>query len=135
MNLMAGCVLRATGDNFQAEKFLEDSTLAPCNVLRKGQPRARNRVWDSSGITVVVSDASGDDLAGQVREAIEFLKLNRKELSRLRGFDGMEEMGLDFGVYRKNGFLQSSVFPAELIALAGDLEMGIELSIYGEDEG
>ena len=132
---MAGCVLRANGDSFQAEKFLEGSTLVPCNIFRRGEPKAQNRVWDTSGITVVVSNASGDDFALQVHDAIEFLRSNRKELFRLRSFAGLEEMELDFGIYRKNGFLQSSVFPAELIALASALGMGIELSIYGEDEG
>jgi hypothetical protein len=133
MNLMAGSVLRATGDNFQAEKFLEDSTLAPCNIFRKGQPKANNRVWETSGITVIISNACGDDLVQQIHDAIEFLKSNRNEVSRLRGFSGVEAVELDFGVYRKNGFLQSNVFPPELIALAGELGMGIELSIYGED--
>ena len=130
---MAGCVLRVTGDDFQAEKFLEGSTLAACNIFRKGQPKAKNRVWDTSGITFVVSDASGEDFARQVLDAIEFLKSNRHELSRLRGFSGVKGIKLDFGVYRKDGFLQSSVFPPELITLAGNLGIGIELSIYGED--
>jgi hypothetical protein len=103
-------------------------------VFHKGECKAKNRVWKSSGITVVVSDASGDDLARQVQDAIEFVRENQKELSRLRSFDGLEDMELDFGVYRKDGFLQSSAFPAELIALAGNWGIGIELSIYGEGE-
>ncbi len=131
---MAGCVLRATGDNFQVTKFLETSTFAPCNVFHKGERKAKNHIWKRSGITVIISEASGDDLARQVQDAIEFVRENQKELSRLRGFDGLEDMELDFGVYRKDGFLQSSVFPAELIALAGNWGIGIELSIYGEDE-
>ena len=131
---MPGCVLRATGDNFQTETFLLGSTLVPCNVFRKGQRKAKDRVWETSGITVVVSDAQ-DDLAQQIRDAIEFLKSNREELSRLRGFDGIEGLELDFGIYRKNGFLQCSVFPSELVALAGDFGMGIDLSMYGDVEG
>lgn len=128
---MPGCVLRGIGDNFKVEEFLKVSTLAPCNVFRKGEPKANGHVWDTSGITVVVSDSSSDDLALQVHDAIDFLRANRKELSRLRNFNGLEKMGLDFGIFRKNGFLQSSLFPAELIALASDFGMGIELSIYG----
>jgi hypothetical protein len=130
---MPGCVLRATGDNFQVEKFLEVSTFAPCNVFHKGERKAKNCIWRSSGITVVVSDASGDDFARQVGDAIRFLRENQEELSRLRSFDGLEGIELDFGVYRTDGFLQSSVFPAELIALTGNLGIGMELSIYGED--
>jgi hypothetical protein len=131
---MPGCVLRATGDDFQVAKFLEKSTFAPCNVFQKGERKSKNSVWQSSGITVVVSDASGDEFARQVQDAIEFVRENQKELSRLRSFDGLEDMELDFGVYRKDGFLQNSVFPAELIALAANWGIGIELSNYGEDE-
>lgn len=131
---MPGCVLRAIGDSFQVDKFLKKSSLMPCNVFRKGERKSDNRFWNTSGMTVVVSDSSGDELTLQIKDAIEFLRANRDELSRLRGFDGLEEMGLDFGIYGKNCFLQSSEFPAELIALAGDLEMGIELSVYGEAE-
>jgi hypothetical protein len=129
---MPGCVLRGTGYNFQVEKFLETSTFAPCNVFQKGERKAKNRTWNSSGFSVAISDAAGDDLAGQVGDAIEFLKENQEELSRLRSFDGLEDMELDFGVYRKDGFLQSCVFPAELVALAGNWGIGIGLSIYGE---
>ncbi|HEY0379456.1 MAG TPA: hypothetical protein VGC87_21240 [Pyrinomonadaceae bacterium] len=129
---MPGCVLRAAGDGFQVEKFLETCTLSPCNVFRKGERKSRDRVWDTSGITVVVSDASGDEPDRQVREAVSFLKAHRDELARLRAFDGVTEMGLDFGLNRKNGFAQYIRFPAELTAIAGELRMGIEVSIYGE---
>ena len=130
---MPGCVLRAIGGGFQVERFLEESSLLPCNVFRKGERKSDNRLWETSGLTVLVSDSSGDEFALQIKDAIEFLRANRDELSRLRGFDGLEEMALDFGVNRNNGFLQSNFFPAELIALACDLEMGIELSVYGEE--
>ena len=129
---MPGCVLRATGDGFQAEKFLETSTLSPCNVFRKGERKSGDRVWDTSGITVVVSDAPGDEPGRQVREAVSFLSAHREELARLGAFDGLAEMGLDFGLNRKDGFVQSICFPAELVALAGELHIGIEVSVYGE---
>jgi hypothetical protein len=131
---MPGCVLRATGDDFQAEKFLGTSTLSPCNVFRKGERKSRDRVWDTSGMTVVVSDASGDEPGRQIREAISFLATRRDELKRLRSFDGLTEMELDFGLSRKNGFAQNVRFPSELTAIVGELRMGIEVSIYGEGE-
>jgi hypothetical protein len=130
---MPGCVLRATGDNFQIKKFMESSPLVPWNVFCKGERKSSSRVWETSGITIVVSDSYGSDLASQIRCVIEFLRDNRAELVRLRKFDGVEEMQLDFGVTGHNGFLQSNLFPAELIAIAGDLQMGIELSIYWEE--
>jgi hypothetical protein len=131
---MPGCVLRASGDFFDPKLFLNDSALAPGNVFQKGERKAQDRSWTTSGFTVVVSEASGDDLAEQIQDAIEFLRVHNEEVVRLRRFEGLDGVDLDFGVNRKNGFLQSSYLPPELVTLAGALGVGIEISIYGEDE-
>lgn len=132
---MPGCVLRASGDYFEPQRFLGDSAFVPCNVFRKGERKAQNRSWTSSGFTVVVSEASGDDLAQQIQDAIEFLRMQKEEVARLMRFEGVDTVHLDFGVNRKNGFLQSSHLPPELLTLAGTLGVGVEISIYGEYEG
>ena len=131
---MPGCVLRASGDYFDPQGFLNDSAFVPCNVFRKGERKAQDRSWTTSGFTVVVSEASGDDLAQQIQDAIEFLRMHREEVVRLGRFEGLDGVDLDFGVNRKNGFLQSSYLPPELVTLAGALGVGVEISIYGEDE-
>ena len=131
---MPGCVLRASGDDFQPHDFLKDSGFVPCNVFRKGERKAEARVWDSSGFTVVASEAAGGDFAGQIRDAVEFLRRHQEELARLMKCGGLEDARLDFGVSRQNGFLQSSYLPPELLALAGALGIGIEISTYGEGE-
>jgi len=130
---MPGCVLRASGDHFDPQKFLNDSAFVPCNVFRKGERKAQNRAWASSGFTVVVSEASGDNLAQQIQDAIEFLRMHKEEVARVMRFEGVEDVDLDFGVDRKNGFLQSSYLPPEVLTLAGALGIGVEISIYGED--
>ena len=129
---MAGCVLRATGDDFQPDTFLHETIFAPCNIFRKGERKSESRTWDTCGITIVVSEAS-DDFVQQVLDAVEFLKSNRTEMLRLKESAGLEEMRLDFGVSRRNGFLQSYLFPPELVHLAGELKMALEVSIYGTD--
>ena len=131
---MPGCVLRASGDDFDYQGFLDDSAFVPCNVFRKGERKAENRSWSSSGFTVVVSEASGDDWAQQIQDAIEFLRKHKDEMARLMKFEGLESVDLDFGVNRKNGFLQSNRLPPALLTLAGALSIGVEVSIYGEDE-
>src|SRR5438445_11398244 len=100
---MPGCVLRVSGDVFQAEGFLPGSSLTPCNVFRKGETKAKSRVWETSGMTIPVSDASGDDFVEQVQDAIRFLKVNENELTRLRNQPGLEAMSLDFGVNSREG--------------------------------
>jgi hypothetical protein len=131
---MPGCVLRASGDHFGPKGFLDDSPFVPCNVFRKGERKSENRSWSSSGFTVIVSEASGDDWAQQIQDAIEFLQKHKDEVARLMKFEGLESVDLDFGVNRKNGFLQTSRLPPALLTLAGALAIGIEVSIYGEDE-
>ena len=131
---MPGCVLRASGDHFDPQGFLNDSAFVPCIVFRKGERKAENRLWTTSGFTVVVSDASGDDLAQQTQDATEFLRMHKEEVARLMRFEGIEGVDLDFGVNRQNGFLQSSHLPPELLTLAGALGVGVEVSIYGDDE-
>jgi len=131
---MPGCLIRVSGDDFQPHSFLAGSHFVPCNVFRKGERKAKARVWDSSGFTVVVSEASGDDLAQQIRDAVEFLRKLKEELARLMACAGFEDARLDFGVSRKSGFLQSSYLPPELLTMAGALDIGVEISIYGEDE-
>jgi hypothetical protein len=131
---MPGCVLRASGADFDPQGFLDDSAFVPCNIFRKGARKAENRSWPSSGFTVVVSEASGDDLAQQIQDAIEFLRKHEEEVARLRRFAGLDGVDLDFGVNRKNGFLQSSRLPPALLTLAGALGVGVEVSTYGEDE-
>ena len=127
---MGGCVLRAWGDDFQPDAFLSGSSLEPCNVFFKGTRKSEGRAWDTSGLTVVVSEAS-DDFARQITDAILFLKSNAPELQRLKTSVGLDGLDLDFGVDRKNGFLQSQVFPPELVSLAAEYSMALEVSIYG----
>lgn len=129
---MPGCVLRAPGDDFKPETFLQVSSFSPCNVFRKGEYKSESRTWDTSSITVVISEAS-DGFAQEIVQALAFLKSNRGEMLRLQNSEGLERMSLDFGVDRRNGFLQSHFFPPELVRLAGEFSMALEVSIYGSD--
>jgi hypothetical protein len=85
---------------------------------------------ESSGFNLVVSDAPGTDFAAQVDDATAFLIAHRKELARLMEAPGVEDVVLDFGIKRLDMAVQSVTFPAQLIRLAGDLGLAIELSQY-----
>ena len=58
---MPGCVLRASGKNFDVDRFLEKGVFDPCVVYRKGERRSqRSRKRNlTSGFNVLVSAASG----------------------------------------------------------------------------
>jgi hypothetical protein len=127
---MPGCVLRASGDEFDPYGFLSGSAFQPCNVFRKGERRGKSSTWTTSGFTLEVSAASGSELDVQIQDALEFLRINREDIVRLTCWTGVEDVRLDFGLSRNHSFLQCSYLPPELLELAGTMKVGIEISIY-----
>ena len=124
---MIGCVLRASGSEFDVDAFLDDSPFEPCAVWRRGEQRFRHKPpSENSGFNLEVSDG---DLAEQVAGAVVFLEDDRAEILRLLAMIGVEAH-LDFGIARRDVFVQTDFFPSVLIGLAGSLGLGIELSQY-----
>jgi hypothetical protein len=130
---MAGCVLRADGERFVPDQFLEGSKLVACAVWHKGEKRSKTRSPNThSGINIVVSDA--DDLPSQVDDAILFLKANHDEIVRLRQTPGLDGLVLDFGIARRDVAVQCDSFPSELVRLAAEFDLGLEMSQYPPSE-
>ena len=132
------CVLRASGPRFAVDRFAEKTSLPVCNVYRRGEPRLprskpRGPKHKSSGITVVVSDASWSKLPAQVRDAERFLSKHKREIKRLSRFPGVDGLVLDFPIHLRIGrkvVAQFDRFPASLVRAAGQLGVALELSIY-----
>ncbi len=131
------CTFRVGGESLDVDAFLAESSLGPCQIFRKGESpfKSGNRVSETSGFNVSVSDAEWDDLAAQMADAINWLRENQEELQRLQSFPGNEGMSLDFptNVAESNIIIQSFRFPAELCALAGVLGIELEISIWLTD--
>ncbi|GAC1472091.1 MAG: hypothetical protein NVSMB9_18930 [Isosphaeraceae bacterium] len=134
-------VLRVFGEEFEPDGFCATTTLQPCHLYRKGEPKfpasqPNGRHNDKSGINFVASEADFDEFPRQVEEATAFLLLHRQELSRLRDFPGVEDMTLDFGIARRDVLVQCDHLPPTLLRAAGELGIGIELSQYpvGRDD-
>jgi hypothetical protein len=121
------CVLRVNGKKFDPEKYLASSRLKPYTVFRAGQPQfasqPKSRVHEVSGFKVDVSRRSGGDLAGQVVDAIAFLKKHRQTLARLRSIPEVEDVRLDFPVDLRID--RESVFAVRL------LSTGVGFSSWG----
>jgi len=136
-------VLRAGGPDFDVDAFLVGCTLPVCAVHRRGEPvfpasQPNGRRCPSSGVNVSVSDADFDEFAGQVEEASTFLRQNGEQVRRLCEFPGVEAVVLDFGITHRDVVVQCDRLPADLIRLAGQLGLAIEISHYpveyGDDE-
>ena len=132
-----GCVLRVAGRDFDVDAYLRRGVLVPSAVYRRGEARfptlPRARKTPQSGFNIVVSKKEFSDFAGQVRDAMGFLGHHRRAIRALRRRKGVEGATLDFGVERRaEAVVQVQVFPEDLVRLAGQLGLALELSVYPE---
>ena len=86
-------------------------------------------------MNIEVSTADFTKLKRQIRDAMFFLSRNRLALRRLARIAGVEELTLDFGVADRAVAAQFDYFPPELLAVAGSLGIGIEVSRYHSFDG
>jgi hypothetical protein len=126
------CVLRIGGKELDVDALAENLTLPAYRVDRNGELRPlRSRgVFDESTIHVDVSGADFADLPTQVVDAIRFLTANVDALRTAVRFPGVRHATLDFAVESKDVAIDSSYLPPDLLRRAGELGVGIELSVY-----
>ncbi len=130
-------ILRAAGRDFDVDAFLASSTLKPCKVHHRGEPRIPGSQTDpgarpneASGLNLVASEADFDEFEKQVADATEFLLAESEEIRRLVECPGVDGVTLDFGIERRDVAVQCDVLPAELVRVAGTLGLSIELTQY-----
>jgi hypothetical protein len=132
---MPDLVFHAVGKKFDPRPYLTTSSLKPYSTFLRGDPilSGNKKTHRAGGFKCLVSSRDGD-LAGQIEDAILFLKTSHEDLRRLAQLPEVESKHLDFGYYlridQKRIFAQSDYLPPELLKLAGELGIGIELSLY-----
>ncbi len=129
------CTLRAGGNNFDVDTFLESSIFTPCAVFRRGEQRApasqpKGPILQHSGFNLGVSDAEFSDVERQIRDAQAFIKSNEKELERLIAYPGVDGVEIDFAIEIENVFGQSYSFPPNLLSMLGRLRIELVISCY-----
>ena len=117
---MPGCVLRAAGPSFTPSDFVARFPVA--YVITRG-----------NALNIPISDRDGDEFDGQVADAIEYLKVHEEAIRVLLSQTGIRA-NLDFGVWNKEQWSQNCHFPKELVKLAGALNLGLEISMYGAQQ-
>jgi hypothetical protein len=135
------CILTISGRNFDVDVFTDTSKLRPYRKSYKGQPKYKSKPdgekLTNSSISIEASKADFHNLKKQIADTIRFLKRNKDKLAFIGATKGIEYAILDFGIYlridKKKVLTQSDRFPSELLKLAGDLGLEIELSIYPVD--
>ena len=133
------CLLRVRGILFDPGAFLKGAAVSPATIWQRGQPRLSTRedrkVHGDAGFTLEISNADGYALSTQVQDATAFLERNSQELNRLKEFPGLEDIVIDFCVFRKRGIVAATYsLGSELITVAGKLGIQIDVSEYEVDE-
>jgi hypothetical protein len=131
-------LIRAAGNIFNVDSFLKDSPFIPTKVFRAGEPRfpaskPNGPFHTSSGLNVKVSLADFDDYEAQMKDAFYFMRDHADEIVRLRDFEGVEGLGIDFGADIYPPGFSSFRFPHQLLLMAGKLRVDLELSVYPSD--
>lgn len=129
-----GCVLRVYGTEFGVKDFLRESHLQPYEISLKGELTAASKLSEHSGLKIDISEADFGNLPEQIADAIFYLKRNKNELHRLRHYAGVEAACLDFAIVKRDVFCQYDTFPAELLYLAEELGLDIELTQFSAEE-
>jgi hypothetical protein len=131
------CVLRIGGKELDADALVQAVQLPAYRVDRNGDPRRlRSRgAFEESMIHVDLSGADFADLPKQIEEAISFLGQNAHAVRTAVRFPGVRHATLDFAVESKDVAIGSKYLPPDLLRCAGELGVGIELSIYPPAEG
>ena len=80
-----------------------------------------------------VSEAEFSNLAGQIHDAISFLRANKADLMFLM-HDANAKGELDFALEMRDAAFQSVRLPSELVCLAGELRLALTLSHYPVSE-
>lgn len=136
---MPDVILHVSGAQFDPDAYLKIVTFKPYRVHKIGEPMKRGRpnaTWTDSGFSVALGAKDEDNLASQIEMAIDFVNKHYDELKQLQNID---KIRLDFGYLPRRGedglimFAQFNYFPPEFLRKCGELQIGIELSLYQAD--
>lgn len=126
------CVLHVTSLTKSFAAIMTGSELPIYKSHEKGEMhemRADN-IYTDFGFSCDVSDCDWDDLPGQFSDASRFLKRHQLEILRIISGGEVDDIRLDFPYFNRGQFCQCDYLPPKLLKRAGDLGIGIELSLY-----
>ncbi len=136
------CVLHVRSRRTSFMKFLEGNDMPVYQSHDKGDISAigKRLPHDDYGFSCGVSDREWVDFAGQIEDAHKFLREYEESIRELRDTHDVDELRFDFPYSCRLDaqiVVQCDYLPPELLRLAGELGVGIEMSLYPkmDDEG
>ena len=127
------CILRIAGEKLNIDELLAIDS-EPSAYWVKGEPKLQSQPNGkkrlTSGANYCISDADSNEFELQKKEVIQYLNEHGDKIKAIQDVMGHEGASLDFAIEQRNVAVQCDAFPSELIKLAGELELGIEISLY-----
>ncbi len=133
------CSLVARGRCFDVREFVSEArfSISEDAVWERGSPflRGKPEHEDSGFTTWITRDKDAwDNLDADIADVVAFLTGYRESLGQLVKAHGVDDVMLDFAIMSRAGtggvFMQGEYLPPELLRLAGELNIGIALSLY-----
>ena len=123
-------MLRIVGKKLDLKAALRALPMKPELTVERGTLGPTGRKHTRSIISVLVSRAEFDAPAKQVKDATRVLRKHAVGLRRVCRRADVEIAALDFGIYKRDAFMQAEFFPRELIELMGKIGLSLEVSLY-----
>ena len=130
------CVLKIYSDKNSFKAFSDNTRIPVYSCLDKGEAITTMRLSENYLISFDVSEKEWDDFEGQIGDAILFLEKYNVQIKELFAIHSITDAYLDFPLWSRldeNIANQNDHIPRELIKLAGELNIGIEMAIYAQN--
>ena len=130
---MPACVLRISGPHAALAAAAHGAIVefVESRASARKRERGESSETDESTFNYTISEADGEHVPVQIRDAEEFLSIHLGELIELRSRPGVERGTLDFGWHIPQDTVgQFNRFPCSLLSMCAKAELDIEVSVY-----
>lgn len=135
------CNLVVTGEDLDIDSLLSKAKLRGFSRHYKGEAmfksKPQGKKLTRSTAAMQTSKAGFEELEKQIKETIRYLSRHKEQLGLIKETKGVDFAFLDFGINlridKRKVLMQCEFFPNELLQIAGELGLGVNLSIYPID--
>ena len=125
-----GIYLTVIAKDFDATSFIKQTNIKPDSIWINARTKGVSNTH--SGFSMITSSADFNDFKLQVKDTIKFLNKHKEKLKYIKLTKEIQTATLTFVVQsqiEKKG-IHSAFFPRELIRLAGELLLDIEITLF-----
>lgn len=124
------CVFRASGVNFDVDRFVSIHAISPDRLWRRGEPQSSGELLERSGFIFIASEANPGEFDQQVDDVALFIGRHGSWLESLIAHPGVEFPHFDFAVTLSNATIPGFYFPEAFVKEAGRIGLGLQISVY-----